>query len=145
MSSVSKSISLMHNLCIPCYLFSGRCAFGIDTDMQNDINNPYLQKSAEVFKIDVDQLPLFRLTNLMPFLSRPIHDIIFGMADVRQLLTKLIPPLSNYMKELPGIWLMNRVQDVIDLRTKSPPNLKKRVDLLQLMMDASTSDKVIVS
>jgi hypothetical protein len=53
--------------------------------------------------------------------------------------------LSNYIKELPGIWLMNRVQDVIDLRTKSPPNLKKRVDLLQLMMDASTSDKVIVS
>ncbi len=81
----------------------------------------------------------------MPFLSRPIHDIIFGMADVRQLLIKLIPPLSNYMKELPGIWLINRVQDAIDLRTKSPPNLKERVDLLQLMMDASTSDKVIVS
>jgi hypothetical protein len=37
------------------YLYSGRCAFGIDTDMQNDINNPYLQKSAAIFELDIEK------------------------------------------------------------------------------------------
>ncbi len=127
------------------YIFSGRCAFGIDTDMQNDINNPYLQKSAEVFKIDIDKLFIFRLASLMPFLARPIHDFALCMVDIRKLLTKWIPSLNNYIKEYPSIWLMNRVQEVIDRRTKSASNLRKHVDLLQLMMDASTTDKVIVS
>ncbi|CAF3917122.1 unnamed protein product [Rotaria sordida] len=94
-----------------------RCAFGIDTDMQNDINNPYLQKSAAVFKIDIDGL-LLKLIKLIPF-------------------------LSNYIEEMPTLWLLNRVQDVVDLRRKTSKDLNKRVDLLQLMMDASTNDKVI--
>jgi hypothetical protein len=88
---------------------------------------------------------LVKLSNLMPFLARPIHDIIFGAGHIREFLTKWIPSLSSHIQELPSIWLMNRVHDVINLRSKSPPNLRKRVDLLQLMMDVSTSDKVIVS
>ena len=113
--------------------------------MQNDINNPYLQKSAEFFKIDLDDFLIFKLSNLVPFLARPIHDIMFRVGDIHKFLTKWIPPLSSHIKELPSIWLMNRVHDVINLRSKSPPDLRKRVDLLQLMMDVSTSDKVIVS
>ncbi|CAF2404456.1 unnamed protein product [Rotaria sp. Silwood2] len=120
-----------------------RCAFGIDTDMQNDINNPYLQKSAAILKIDVDELLFIRLSNLMPILARPLHDIFFGMAHIRNKLVELIPFMSNYLKESPDVWLLNRVQDVVDLRMKSSANLKNRVDLLQLMMDATTNDKVI--
>jgi len=41
--------------------------------------------------------------------------------------------------------VMNRVQDVVDLRTKSSSNLEKRADLLPLMMNASTSNEVTVS
>jgi hypothetical protein len=145
MLSVNRLISLIHSLCILVYLCLGRCAFGIDTDMQNDINNPYLQKSAEFFETDFDQLLIFQLSNLMPFLARPLHDILFGLTDLRAILVKLIPSLSNYIKELPSLWLINRVQDVINLRTKSPSNLRKRVDLLQLMIDVSTNDKVTVS
>ena len=126
-------------------MFSGRCAFGIDTDMQNDINNPYLQKSGEIFQMDIEQMLLCKLSNLIPFLARPFHDIVFGMEDLCKFVSKWIPPLSKYVKEIPFIWLMNRVQDVITLRTQSPPHLRKRVDLLQLMMDVTTSDKVIVS
>ncbi|CAF1341313.1 unnamed protein product [Rotaria sp. Silwood1] len=95
-----------------------RCAFGIDTDMQNDLNNPYLQKSDEVFKTDINELLLVRLVKMMPF-------------------------LKNYIEEFPHIWLMNRVQDVVDLRMKSSTNMKKRVDLLQLMIDALTNDNLM--
>jgi hypothetical protein len=123
----------------------GRCAFGIDTDMQNDINNPYLKKAAEDFETDFSLLSIVKLSNLIPFLARPVHDIFFSVEDIRKFLTKWIPFLNNYVNELPAIWLINRVQDVINLRTKSPAHLRNRVDLLQLMMDASTSEKVIVS
>jgi hypothetical protein len=87
--------------------------------MQNDINNPYLQKSIAFFKIDNVELWSFRLTSLMPFLARPFY-------------------ISN-------VWLLNNVQRVIDLRSESlSTNSVKRINLLQLMMDASTGEKVIV-
>jgi hypothetical protein len=124
---------------------TGRCAFGIDTDMQNDVNNIYLQKSAEVFKIDGDQLPAVRLANLIPILARPMHGMLFGLAGVKHKLTNIIPALNQYVTEHPAIWMMRRVQDVVDLRTKSSSSEVKRVDLLQLMMDATTNDKITVS
>jgi hypothetical protein len=42
-------------------------------------------------------------------------------------------------------WLLNNVQKVVDLRIESSAtNSVKRFDLLQLMMDASTSEKITV-
>ncbi|CAF1280803.1 unnamed protein product [Rotaria magnacalcarata] len=120
-----------------------RCAFGIYTDMQNDINNPYLLKSAEVFKTDADDMLLMRLSNLIPSLARPLHDILFSTAEFRRRLIDAIPFLSNFITELPYLWLMNRVREVVDQRAKSSSDTKERVDLLQLMMDASTADPVI--
>ncbi|CAF2055891.1 unnamed protein product [Rotaria magnacalcarata] len=120
-----------------------RCAFGIYTDMQNDINNPYLLKSAEVFKTDADDMLLMRLSNLIPSLARPLHDILFSTAEFRRRLIDAIPFLSNFITELPHLWLMNRVREVVDQRAKSSSDTKERVDLLQLMMDASTADPVI--
>jgi hypothetical protein len=113
--------------------------------MQNDINNPYLLKSAEVFKTELEELSIMRLGNLMPFLARPLHDIAFRLTDIRKFLTKLIPSLGNYIQEMPAEWLLNRVQDVLTLRTQSTSNVKSRVDLLQLMIDSSTEGKVKVS
>jgi hypothetical protein len=113
--------------------------------MQNDIKNPYLQKSAEAFKTDVGDMLIFRLGNLMPFLVRPLHAIVYGLTNVRQLLIKLIPILTHYIEEIPTLWLLNRVKAVLDLRRKSTSNLKKRVDLLQIMIENSTEEKVTVS
>lgn len=123
---------------------SGRCAFGIDTDLQNDVNNPYLQKAGEVFKFDFDASPLVKFSNLIPALARPMHDIFFGIGDLTELLGKWMPALSTYIQEHPAVWLIKRLQAVIDLRNKSATNSTKRADLLQLMMDVSTGDKVIV-
>ena len=135
----------MYRLDVLMCLYLGQCAFGIDTDMQNDPNNPYLQKSIEVFKQFDDDLVLIRLGNLMPILARPLHDILFGLGDVFRILGKFMPFSSNYFGEIPSLWLINRVQDVVDLRTKSSSNVQKRTDLLQLMIDNSTNDDVIVS
>ncbi|CAF4383314.1 unnamed protein product [Rotaria socialis] len=93
-----------------------RCVFGIDMDMQNDIHHPYLLKSAEVFKTDADDMLLMQFTT---------------------------PVLSNFITELPRLWLINRVREVVNQRVKSSSNTKERVDLLQRMMDASTIHPVI--
>ena len=113
--------------------------------MQNDINNPYLLKAAEVFKTELEDLPLMRLGNLMPFLARPLHDITFSLIDIRKFIIKLIPSLSKYIQERPAVWLINQVQNVLNLRTQSTSNVKSRVDLLQLMIDSSIEGNVKVS
>ncbi|CAF5028348.1 unnamed protein product, partial [Rotaria socialis] len=45
-----------------------------------------------------------------------------------------------YIEETPGSWLTDRVRDVVNLRTSSSTATTiKRIDLLQLMIDASTT------
>ncbi|CAF1133079.1 unnamed protein product [Rotaria sordida] len=120
-----------------------RCAFGIDTDMQNDVDNIYLQKSGGTFDVDVDKLTIVKLTNLLPFFITPFRYFYLGQIALRRILIRLIPVLSNYIEESPGSWLTNRVKDVVNFRNKSlTTNTIKRVDLLQLMIDASTYDHV---
>jgi hypothetical protein len=124
--------------------YLGRCAFGIDTDMQNDVDNIYLKKSAETFQLDVDKLSIVKLTNLLPFFVNPFRYLYLSQVAVRRALIKIIPPLSSYIEETPGSWLTNRVREVVKLRNKSSIPAIKRVDLLQLMIDASTRDDVKV-
>lgn len=113
--------------------------------MQNDIDNPYLQKCAQVFKTDADDILLMRLSNVMPLLARPLHDILFFVRPLCNKLITKVPSLRKYISESPHVWLLSRVQDVVDLRMQSSSDRNKRVDLLQLMIDATTHDQVIVS
>jgi len=128
------------------FVVLGRCAFGIDTDMQNDVDNIYLRKSAETFELDVDKLSIVKLTNLLPFFVNPFRYLYLSQVAVRRALIKIFPALSSYIEETPGSWLTNRVREVVKLRSNpsSTTPVGKRVDLLQLMMDASTHDKVQV-
>jgi hypothetical protein len=145
MSSVNKINCLVESIHLFIGFYSGRCVFGIDTDMQYNINNPYLQKSAASVEMDANKMILFKLSNLMPFLAGPLRSCMFAQIAISQTLTKMIPLLKKYIPEMPGYSLMNRVQDVVDLRTKSSSNITKRVDLLQSMIDASTNEDIEVS
>ncbi|CAF4990061.1 unnamed protein product [Rotaria sp. Silwood1] len=121
----------------------GRCAFGIDTDMQNDIDNIYLKKSAAFFGINPERLLIVKLSNVMPFLIRPLEYIFISQVILQRIIGKLIPALSSYFEELPLTWLINKVQEIIDLRKSTlMSSSAKRVDLLQVLMDASTADEV---
>jgi len=118
-----------------------RCAFGIDTDMQNDVNNPYLLKAGELFKVNIETVPMVKLSNLVPILARPFHAIVFTLSGLQKQIVDNVPLVGKILSELPGLWFLQRVQEVIDLRKDS--QIKSRVDLLQLMMDVSTNDKII--
>ncbi|CAF2821264.1 unnamed protein product [Rotaria sp. Silwood2] len=120
-----------------------RCAFGIDTDMQNDVDNIYLRKSAGTFELDIERLSIVKLTDLLPFFVTPFRYFYLGQIAIRRALIRLIPALSNYIEETPGSWLTNRVKEVVNFRNKSLTTSSiKRVDLLQLMINASTHNDV---
>jgi hypothetical protein len=113
--------------------------------MQNDVNNVYLQKSAACVKIDAEKLPIVQLSNLVSFLTPLLEYVFVAQLIIIQTLNKLVPTLAGYVEELPPFWIMNRVQEVIDIRTASSSSSVKYVDLLQLMLDASTCGAVKVS
>ena len=122
----------------------GRCAFGIDTDMQNDTNNIYLRKAAGTFEVDVDKMAIVKLTALLPWFETPFRLFYLGLVAVRRALVSVMPSLDNYIGETPGSWLINRVRDVVDLRNSTASDPVKRMDLLQLMINASTSNNIQV-
>ncbi|CAF4526497.1 unnamed protein product, partial [Rotaria sp. Silwood1] len=78
-----------------------------------------------------------------PFFVTPFRYFYLGQIAVRRALIRLIPSLSNYIEETPGSWLTNRVKEVVNFRNESlTTSPRKRVDLLQLMIDASTLNDV---
>jgi hypothetical protein len=125
-------------------IFKGRCAFGIDTDVQNNVNNLFLIKSANFFEDNHEKLFIVRLSYLMPWLVPLLTQIIRIQMTIFIGLRLIIPRFMNRFEELPGFWIINQVQNIINQRIKKTES-SNRIDLLQLMLDAATSDQVKVS
>ena len=125
----------------------GRCAFGIETDMQNDIDNMFLQKAQLTIDLNPDHLMLIKLANLFPFLGPLVRCIIIGQMIFIYLFRKIAPTwFLSQIQELAPFWILNRVEQVINTRTASElsQNQSHPVDLLQLMLDASTTNAIEV-
>lgn len=120
----------------------GRCAFGVATDMQNDVDNEYFKKAEEAVATNLDENPLIRLGYLMPWLIPLLNYIMIGLVLLKRFAHKFIPSIE----EMPRFWLINRLKYLIDQRTKynEDHNNKRIVDLLQLMLDTATRDTVKV-
>lgn len=106
--------------------------------MQNDIENIYLRKSAKVIEINFEKLFIVQLSNLMPFLKPLLGTLFLYQLKMIQKFGSFIPFLNKFMEELAPFWIINRAQEVID-RRKLHLNEHKRVDLLQMMIDAKVS------
>lgn len=120
------------------------CAFGIDTDMQNDVNSDLMKKAAVIFKQDVERMPLTKLSYLMPWLTPLLTQFVLGQLVLLRFLHKLMPNIfPDIVEKIPRFWLLSKVQEVIDDRRQISAT-NKRVDLLQLMLNSSinTQNKV---
>jgi len=117
-----------------------RCAFGIDTDLQNNPNNIYFQKVEEIFACNIRTSFIFKLTLLIPELTIIIGRIASYISTIQTWInTHVLPLISNRrLYELPGMWLLNRLSPIIDERQKTPTS---RVDVLQLMMQAMIDEQ----
>jgi len=79
----------------------------------------------------------------MPWLIPFLTQIIRLQMSIFMGLRSIAPRFMNHFEELPGFWIINQVQHVVNQRIAQtePPN---RIDLLQLMLDAATSNQVKV-
>ncbi|CAF1278773.1 unnamed protein product [Adineta ricciae] len=119
-----------------------RCAFGIDTDLQNNPNNIFFKKVEEIFSRNIRLNPAAKLSQLVPELAIVIGKVFFSFNAARSFINLHILPLitKKQLHELPGMWLFNRLDPVVEQRQKTPSS---RVDVLQLMMQVMTDEKEI--
>jgi len=116
-----------------------RCAFGLDTDLQNNPNNIYFQKVEEVFVGTLRKTIFFKLIQLFPEIRMFISRIFFSVNTIRAFVnTHLLPLITDkQLEELPAFWLINRLGPIVDQRQKAKTS---RVDVLQLMLQVMTDE-----
>ncbi|CAF1078540.1 unnamed protein product [Adineta ricciae] len=112
-----------------------RCAFGIDTDVQNDMENQniYMKKVAEMFakNHELTLLPrMYRVTS---------HTVFGGICVLLFKLKRLIT--TNESKLQANVWLLEHMNEFVQQRFNKTETHKPTSDLLQLMMNAVHSDK----
>ncbi|CAF3792025.1 unnamed protein product [Rotaria sp. Silwood1] len=117
------------------------CVFGVDTDIQNDIDNEYFKKAEETVAYNFDKNAMVRLSQLMPSFIPLLGYIMTGQILLERIANKFI----RNIEEMPRFWLMKRLKYLIDVRTSSSDkeNKKRRVDLLQLMLDVATQNEIM--
>ncbi|CAF1184641.1 unnamed protein product [Rotaria sordida] len=115
------------------------CAFGIDTDLQNDNDNMYMKKSLACFSRDPEQMFFVRLANLMPFLIPLLIKIMTSSITLINFLHSLMPSMMHNIEGPPQLWIVKQIENVVQQRLTTQ---NKRIDLLQLMLDASTQQEI---
>jgi hypothetical protein len=120
----------------------------METDMQNDVNNMFLKKAQLTIDLNPDKLVLCKIGNLFPFLTPLVIFLMASRAISSFLFRKLAPAwFLPQIEEFAPVWIFNRVENIIKTKTssKSKDDQSHSVDLLQLMLDASTKNDVNVN
>ncbi|CAF1588688.1 unnamed protein product, partial [Didymodactylos carnosus] len=118
------------------YEFLVRCAFGVDTDMQTDTENIYLKHTNNYFSPKYNKLPILKLRFLIPEIDSLLCKILDKINLVKRTIKRFIPSIEDDDRS----WLYSRIQDVIEMRSEKA---KQRIDLLQLLLDAATKNKIM--
>ncbi len=100
-----------------------------------------MQKSIACFSVDPEKLSIVKLSNLMPFLIPLLTKIAKVRVLIINTLHKMMPSLVPDAAIMARFWIIEQVKEVIKQRLTSG---KKRMDLLQLMLDAATHDEIKV-
>ena len=111
--------------------------------MQNDIHDELMLKAAACFEQHVEYSLWTKLSYLMPWLTPFLVNVIFGQLALMQLLNRIAPSLfPDVLEVAPTMWLQSKVDSIIDARIASSETTK-RSDLLQLLLDAATTVRII--
>jgi len=117
------------------------CAFGIDTDMQNNINSPYLVNSQKIFEKPSGVKILILLALLITELNRLWYKLHEIERFTRYWLRHLFPFIKKFIDEDPRLWIVKQGYKMIDERGKMGQT--NRVDLMQLMLESASKDDII--
>jgi hypothetical protein len=117
------------------------CGFGVDTDMQNNINNPYLIHSQEMFGEKVNVRIIVLLALFISELNKFWRAVHLSIGFVSYWFRDHIPITKHFINENPGTWIINQAYKIIEKHKKTEQT--NRTDLLQLMLESSSDEEFI--
>ncbi|CAF1346256.1 unnamed protein product, partial [Rotaria sordida] len=117
------------------------CGFGLDTDMQNNVNDPYLLHSQRFFSQDKIRRSIFILNRLIVELRKVWLSIFQLLGIIRYWLRRYIPVTKWLINENPATWIMKQANEMIEKRKQIGHT--HRTDLLQLMLDSISDEDFI--
>lgn len=110
--------------------------------MQNDRDNVYMEKSLAISETDFTKQPIVKISQVLPVLNPLIIVLFKNLLILSNTLRKWVPSLMRNVPMSPINWIVHQIGQVVKERASAG---KKRMDLLQLMMDAAHEDEVKVS
>ena len=103
------------------------CAFGVDINMQYDINNGYYERSESIFRDTAyPRIPEFLGLYFYEFKETILHTMFF----INEVVSKFIDQKNWHAY----FWLKYKIANLVKKREKSQNN--KRKDYIQLLVDA---------
>ncbi|CAF4386778.1 unnamed protein product, partial [Adineta steineri] len=109
--------------------------------MQNNLNNPYLIRSQQVFARQNATYLATLLSIFIPEQQSTWLAMHCWLNNVKAKLRHLLPIGKNLIEEDPSEWLKNNVDDFIEqAKTNHNENSIKSNDLLRLMLDATKTN-----
>jgi hypothetical protein len=98
----------------------------------------------EIFVRSIRMNIFFRFAQLAPELTKIIGKIFVINNTVRAYINMHLLPLisKKQLHELPAAWLLRRLDPIVAQRQQTPTS---RVDVLQLMLQVMTEEKINVS
>jgi cytochrome P450 len=115
------------------------CGFGIDTDMQNNSNNPYLIHSQYIF---IDKIHFDVIIALLVTECKRVWIALDRFAGVaRYWLRNHFPFTKQLLEENPIVWITKEAKTLIDARLKIGQT--NRINLLQLMLESASDEDFI--
>ena len=117
------------------------CGFGLDTDMQNNVDDPYLFNSQQIFSRNKIRRAVFILVVLISELRTVWRRLFQALGKTRYWLRKYMPITKRFIDESPATWILKQAHELIEKRVDIGHT--QRTDLLQLMLDSASNEDFI--
>jgi thromboxane-A synthase len=117
------------------------CGFGIETDMQNNINSPYLLHSQEVFS-EANAVKILVLLSLFITELNYIWYKLHKLENAARYWSRHLFPLARkFIAEEPATWIIKQTHKMMNKREQD--NQAKRTNLMQLMLESVSDEDFI--
>ncbi|CAF4004958.1 unnamed protein product [Rotaria sp. Silwood1] len=112
------------------------CGFGLDTDMQNNPNNPYLLESQRVLTKECCITKLLICFTFITELKWLWYRLFHYDGVIRYWLRHYLPITRRFISEEPKLWIEKQAEELIHKRIELGNT--NRIDLLQLMLESAS-------
>ena len=118
------------------------CAFGVDTDMQNNVDDPYLIHSQAMFGDKVNERIIVLLALFITELNLFWRAINLSTGYAIYWIREHFPITQRFLSENPTTWIIRQTFKIMKKKDQDAGETK-RIDLLQLMLESASNEDYI--